>query len=53
MKKPDYDELQLRLQEYTWEAPVNRDRHVEHLATDLPMPSYTDSPPDVEKKYMH
>jgi hypothetical protein len=53
MKKPDCDELQLRLQEYTWEAPVNRDRHVEHLAADLPMPDYTDSPPDEGKEYLH
>jgi hypothetical protein len=53
MKKPDRDELQLRLQEYTRETPVNRDRHVEHLAADLPMAGFTDSPPDEEVEYRH
>ena len=55
MKKPDHDELQLRLQEYTWQepAPGCRDRHVEHMVADLPMAGYTDSPPDEEVEYRH
>ena len=53
MKRSVCDELQLRLQEYTWEAPVNRDRHVQHLAADLPMAGYTDDPPDEGVEYLN
>ena len=55
MKKPDHDELQLRLQEYTWQepAPGSRDRRPGTLTADMPMTACTDSPPDEEKEYLH
>lgn len=53
MKKPTHEELQLRLQEYTWQASGNRDRQVAYLAADMPMAGYTDSPPDEEVEYRH
>jgi hypothetical protein len=53
MKKTVSHELQLRLQEYTRETPVNRDRHVEHLVADLPMAGYNDNPPGEEVEYRH
>ena len=55
MKKPDHDELQLRLQEYTWQepAPGSRDRRPGSLAADMPMTACTDSLPDEVKEYLH
>ena len=55
MKKPDHDELQLRLQEYTWQEPASgsRDTRPGTLAADMPMTACTDNPPDEGKKYLH
>jgi hypothetical protein len=55
MKKPDHDELHLRLQEYTWQepAPGSRNRQPCTLAADMPMTACTDSTPDEEVEYRH
>ena len=55
MKKPVYDELQLRLQEYNWQAPApgSRDRQPGTPAADMPMAAYANSPPDEEVEYLH
>ena len=52
MKKPPYDELELQLQEYTWQTDVAGDRHIEGMTGGITEVEFADIKEET-RQYRH